>query len=111
MKTFQVICEIRETMPVQESLDHIRRLNISNGFDILCHGVIKFFLLIEIITISIDKTLFDKSVQFMDFYNTAIIEIIAMGDGECECIEILFIENGKFGLEIQAVKAEYAMSA
>ena len=47
----------------------------------------------------------------MDFYNTAIIEIIAMGDGECECIEILFIENGKFGLEIQAVKAEYAMSS
>ena len=47
----------------------------------------------------------------MDFQNTAIIEIITVGDGERECIEILFVENGKFGLKIQTMKTENAVSA
>ena len=55
------------------------------------------------------RSMVDKSVQFMDFHNTVIIEIITMGDGEGECIEILLVENGKLGLQIQAMKAEDAV--
>ena len=46
----------------------------------------------------------------MDFHNTVIIEVITVGDGEGECIEILLVENSKFGLQIQAMKAEDAVS-